>query len=262
MSSADDFMSKRVTMRHSQQGFSLIELMVTILILTVIMGAIFSQIEQVQQRSVTEQSKLDMFQQAREFLDQMSSDLHQAGYPGAQQYSSANPSFVINTSLPTSPYAALSFVAAGLTKIDAGELIFEGDIDGSGNVSIVHYKYDTSGTNCPCLRRSVTQKLPYDPLSASQTAPSYSVEVQNVQNGTSTNPIFFAYSQGSLVTLPKDFDSNPGAIASIDTVQVVMTVQSPVVDPKTLLKPITTLVSTVRLGNCSAAYPGMSNSCQ
>ena len=249
-------------MRHSQQGFSMIELMVTILILTVIMGAIFSQIAQVQQRSVTEQSKLDMFQQAREFLDQMSSDLHQAGYPGPQQYSSANSSFVVNPSLPTSPYANLAFVATGLTKLGPGELIFEGDIDGTGNVSIVHYLYDTGGTNCPCLRRSVTQKLPYDPLSSSQTSPTYSVEVQNVQNGTSTNPIFYAYSQGVLVTLPVDFDSSPGSIASIDTVQIVMTVQSPVVDPKTLLRPITTLVSTVRLGNCSPAYPGMSNSCQ
>jgi hypothetical protein len=64
------------------------------------------------------------------------------------------------------------------------------------------------------------------------------------------------------VSLPIDFDAHPDTIASIDTIQVVMTVQSPIVDPKTLLKPITTLLSTVRLTNCSSAYPGMSNSCQ
>jgi prepilin-type N-terminal cleavage/methylation domain-containing protein len=250
--------------RRSQRGFSLIELLIVILILTVIMGAIFNQIELVQQRAVTEQAKLDMFQQAREFMDQLSRDLHQAGFPGVEVFSTANSHFVLNPANPQSPFANNSIVAVGLTKIDSGDLWFEGDVDGSGQVSVVHYHYDASGTNCPCLKRSVqTPKISADPLS--QQTPVYSVEVQNVQNGdSSSNPIFYAYAHGSgtALSLPLDFDANPKVMASIDTIQIVLTVQSPIPDPKTQLKPITTLVSTVRLPNCSSAYPGQANSCQ
>ena len=260
-------MSKHSCFLHAARfrksaGFSLIELMITILVLTIIMGAIFSQIALVQQRSVTEQAKLDMFQQAREFMDQMSRDIHQAGFPGVNQYSTANSGFVVNPASPSSPYANNSIVALGVTKVDVGDLWFEGDIDGSGQVSVVHYHYDPSGTNCPCLRRSIqTPKVSGDPISGQQT-PVYAVEVQNVQNGASGNPIFTAFSQGSAVTLPVDYDTNPQALAGIDTIQIVLTVQSPIPDPKTLLKPITTLVSTVKLPNCSSAYSGQSNSCQ
>src|SRR2546426_1560874 len=63
----------------AQLGFSLLELMIVVLILSVITGAVFSQISMVQQRARTEQSKLDIFQESREFMDQLGRDLHQTG---------------------------------------------------------------------------------------------------------------------------------------------------------------------------------------
>ena len=87
------------------------------------------------------------------------------------------------------------------------------------------------------------------------------MEVQNVQNTT----IFSAFtweSTGTPITLPIDFDNNPNDIASTDTIKIVLTVQSLNADPRTGQKPITTLVSTVRLNNCSQAATGLTMSCQ
>jgi len=249
------------TMR-AQRGFSLIELMIVVLLLSVIMAAIFQQINEVQQRAAAEETKLDMFQESREFMDQLSRDLHQAGYPSARNFGLGT--LTADPSRPISPYAADYRAAVGITKIDSGDLWFEGDVDGTGNVSVVQYHLDTSTTgNCPCLRRSAQQKINGDPLTG-QTAPVYQVEIQNVQNGTSTNPIFFAYSHGvgTALTLPVDFTANPTSVASIDSIKIVLTVQSNVPDPKTQLRPVTTLVSTVKLNNCSSATSGQYMSCQ
>jgi len=252
---------------RAQRGFSLIELMIVMLILTIIMAAIFQQVSLVQQRAAAEQTKLDMFQESREFMDQMTRDLHQAGYPSVRAFGVGV--LTLDPARPISPYAADYRAAVGITKIDVGDLWFEGDVDGTGNVSVVHYHLDDSTTgNCPCLRRSQQQKINGDPLiigTGGQTSPVYQVEVQNVKNGDTTNPIFSAYSHGSTgtaVTLPVDFNANPATIAGIDTVKIVLTVQSNIPDPKTKAYPITTLVSTVKLNNCSAATRGQFMSCQ
>src|SRR5262249_38304026 len=57
------------------RGFSLIELMMVLVVFLVVMGSIFRLMSNATARSSTEQAKLDMFQEAREFMDQMSRDL-------------------------------------------------------------------------------------------------------------------------------------------------------------------------------------------
>src|SRR3954462_8914000 len=136
-----DWMKRNQSNRHNR--FSLIELMVVLLMVTVIAGAIFSEIDKVQQRSTQEQIKLDLFQESREFVDQMTRDLHQAGYPNIHNFAATQVSGINDMKN-----------AIGLVKIDKDELWFEGDVDGTGNVSVVRYKLDTTGNNCPCLRRS------------------------------------------------------------------------------------------------------------
>jgi len=251
---------RRVGRRSGEGGFSLIELMVAVAIFTVIMGVMFQELDQVEQTSITERARLDVFQEARAFMDLMARDLHEAGYPSPRNF--APGVLVLDPTLPRSPYAADARVAVGLTKVGVGELWFEGDVDGSGSPSVVQYTLETTGENCPCLRRSQETKVYDDPLA--QT-PTYQVQVQNVKNGTAGNPIFFAFAHGSTgtaLTLPIDFDNNPSSIASVDTIKVMLTVESPTRDPKTGLKPISTLVSTVRLNNCSAAMSGEFMSCQ
>src|SRR5207248_9106460 len=112
-------------------GFSLLELMIVLIILLSISAAIFQTINLTTQRSSTEQTKVDMFQEAREFMDQMSRDLRQAGYPSPRNM---DPSILTQTPLINDLHAA-----AGLTNVDTGDLWFEGDVDGSGTVSVVQY---------------------------------------------------------------------------------------------------------------------------
>jgi len=129
------------------RGFSLIELMIVLVVLLIIAGAIFQVINLSTERSATEQTKLDMFQEAREFMDQMSRDLRQAGYPSPRNMS--------QSVLTQVPFKNDLHAAAGLVKIDGGELMFEADVDGTGIVQVVHYNLDTSTTNnCPCLKRA------------------------------------------------------------------------------------------------------------
>jgi prepilin-type N-terminal cleavage/methylation domain-containing protein len=234
----------------NSRGFSLMELMIVIVIVLSISAAIFQTINMTTQRSSTEQTKVDMFQEAREFMDQMSRDLRQAGYP--------NPLDMDPAVLTVSPTINDHHAAMGLVKVADGDLWFEGDVDGSGIVSVVRYHWDNTGTNCPCLKRSQLQKIDADPLTM-QTTEVYQVEVQGVQN----TAIFSAFSNGAAVGLPVDTTTSSGAtIASIDTVRAELSLQAATLDPETRQYPVTTLVTTVRINNCSQAASGQKSSCQ
>src|SRR5438270_8545368 len=123
--------------RSAEKGFSLIELMIVILLLSVIMGSVFSQIDLVQKRFRTEQNKLDISQTAREFLDQIVRDVHKSGYPSLRLY---QPSAFADTD----PYHYKShLVAVGLFYIDPSLIKFEGNLNGDGFVQDVAYKLET-----------------------------------------------------------------------------------------------------------------------
>jgi len=225
--------------------------MIVLIIVLIITTMIFRIINMAMQRSTTEQTKLDMFQEARQFMDQMSRDLRQAGYPSPRNM---DPSLFTQDPLINDHVAA-----AGIVKVSEGDLWFEGDMDGTGRVSVVRYHLDSSTDHgCPCLKRSQLDKINGSPLTG-QTAAVYEVEVQGVQN---TN-VFSAYNNGTALSLPLDISTDHGAvIASVDTVQAMVTLRAAAVDPETRKKPITTLVTTVRLNNCSQAAIGFKTSCQ
>ena len=67
--------------RANQNGFTLIELLMVVLLLSIVVGAVFSQIERAQVRYKVEDQRTDLTQQEREFIDQFTRDLHQTGYP-------------------------------------------------------------------------------------------------------------------------------------------------------------------------------------
>src|SRR5438093_12850768 len=139
-------------MARRESGFSMMELLIVLIIILVISGAIFQTINLTTQRSSAEQTRVDMFQEAREFMDQMSRDLRQAGYPNPRNMDTAV--FTVLTLMPPKPISYDHHAAAGLVKVDTGDLWFEGDVDGTGTVSVVRYHLDSDGTNCPCLKRS------------------------------------------------------------------------------------------------------------
>jgi prepilin-type N-terminal cleavage/methylation domain-containing protein len=235
---------------RKNSGFSLLELMIVLIIVLVIAGAVFSLINLALARTSAEQTKIDLFQEAREFMDQMSLDLRQAGYPSPRNM---DPSL-----LTQNPIMNDLSAAAGLVKVGNGDLWFEGDVDGSGTVSVVRYHLDSTGVGCPCLKRSQLPKIDADPLTG-QTTEQYQVEVQGVLNST----VFSAYTNGTAFTLPIDTTTSGGqSLAKVDTIQAVLTLESQNIDPQTKRKPIVTLITTVRLNNCSQSAIGFKTSCQ
>src|SRR5579862_6683391 len=142
-------MTPMTTMKNTRagaRGFSMLELLFVVALMTVVVASVFSQIALVQQRARTEEAKLDIFQQSRDFADQLSRDLHQTGYPSVRMFDTSSWSTAV-----ASPSSGDSRLATGIILIGPAEIQFEGDVDGTGNVSVLDYKLAASGNNCPCL---------------------------------------------------------------------------------------------------------------
>jgi len=184
-----------------QSGFTLIELMLVCAVLALVLGSVFQGISTVIQRSQSEQTKVDLTQSGREFVDEFERDLHQAGYPNCRMVATAGVGCPADITQPA--VASNSAVAAGLVYVDNTRILFEGDMDGSGVVDSVEYKLvDVNGTNppasCPCtLQRSEVAKV--NALPWSQPPPLFYQELQNVVNSGipgGTNP----YGGGAPIT--------------------------------------------------------------
>jgi prepilin-type N-terminal cleavage/methylation domain-containing protein len=168
---------------REQQGFTLIELMLSAAIFTLLSGAIFALLVPSQMRFQTESQIVSAFEEARLGLDQIVRDVNVAGYPAIGNFSQtpAAGNYAItpvawNPGYPTTP-ACLIGTAGGGTCITPGDfdLIVEGDVDGSGIVKWI--RYQLVGTT---LMRGVVPKAGTDPVTT--TASTMFPYVQNVMN--------------------------------------------------------------------------------
>jgi prepilin-type N-terminal cleavage/methylation domain-containing protein len=215
--------------KRTSAGFTLLELLISLLILAVVSGAVFEQINRMQKRSSSEAMKLDLNQQAREFLDQTVRDLHMAGYPGASMYSN--------------PLASPSKVAVGLVSVSPTQILLEGDVNNDGSVYSVNISYvanDPNDPNCPCVRRSAVTKIDADSFSQ-PTSPIYTETEHIFPPGTgagqSGEDLFAYYDQkGDPVDigLGADISSDDGKIkiASIKTVKINLSLVTNQRDPE------------------------------
>src|SRR5260370_15054999 len=184
---------------RSEAGLSLLELVLVCAILTIVLGAVFNGMDQATKRSEVEQTKVDLTQAGREFVDEFERDVHQAGYPNCRMGGTATGASNCSGSTNQFPVAAAAntTLALGLVHVDSTLVIFEGDVDGSGTVSQVWYQlvdsagnYPPSGT-CPCkLQRAQIRKLATTDASfplPNLANTAFSLELQNVVNsGQST----------------------------------------------------------------------------
>jgi prepilin-type N-terminal cleavage/methylation domain-containing protein len=249
--------SQDIMRRRGQQGFSLLEMLVVVLVLGVVTGGVLSQMEVAIRRSNAEQVKLDNFQEARDFVNQFFRDINQIGYPNIRMASTAaawpTPLVTQNTYTWASQYINDNRFAIGLVKIDANEIRFEADANGDGNVQSIVYTINGSGACALCLQRSQVDKVTANPLTG-QT-PNWGTEVNDV---VSTNPIFSYFkADGTAVAgLPVDISTQAGAqtIASIKTIQISLVIRNNAVkDLKTGLAIETPFEGEVSLNNCSMA---------
>lgn len=165
-------MTKKI---KSSAGFSLLELVFVVAILTLVMGVVFRQINTVQKSAKNEDIKLDLTQEGREFMDQFIRDVHQSGFPGAGIYSVAmTPSDSRN--------------AVGLVKFAYDEVWLEADVNGDGSVDSVDYKLVTASGNgqCPCkITRSQVPKV--NGTAPDSQTPSPTTELTDVVNSGGAN---------------------------------------------------------------------------
>ena len=156
---------------NTRKGFSLMEMMMVVFILTLLVGAIFRLIDQAQVRYSVETRKLDLTQQERDFIDQFTRDLHQAGYPSPVTYGNR---------LDLSS----NRTAVGIWSISQTDLIMEADVDGNGIVDEIAYHLDPNpggANNCPCITRaSVPKSDSTMPWNQAPPAQAYFTQVQNV----------------------------------------------------------------------------------
>ncbi len=176
-----------------QQGFSLLELLVVMGILSVVCGMALTLTNHMVRTNANVTNTTDMVQQGRQFMGQISSDIHNSGYPSRRMFD------------PSGSPAASQY-AAGLVSVTQNSMQFEGDVDGSGNVSVVYLQLVVPAGGCPCtMQRGTVYK------SLGSATPPYYTEVTGVMN---TNVFSAYYNDGSSVLLPASATDLP-AIKSI-----------------------------------------------
>jgi hypothetical protein len=187
-----------------------------VFLLSIVVGAVFSQIERAQVRYKVEDQKVDLTQQEREFIDQFTRDLHQSGYPSVAVFGGQ---FGLNSSQ----------VAAGIWSISSTDLHMEGNMDGSGVQTVEYSYFDGAGwlgpgpNPCPCLRRSAAPKV--DGIApAAQVAGTAFTQVQNVVP-LATQPIFAAYDANGIPIDLTATITDPVKLATIKSVQITVTTQ-------------------------------------
>ena len=225
---------------RSEGGFSLIELMIATLLFTTIAGITFALLGVSLQRYKGEKDYLNSFQQANVAMDQIARDVHTAGYPPANSFTTvtaaANPTKVATPFawMPAYP-AAPCTVGATCTSPTGFDLITEADL-GTGN-GVQWVRYSLQGTT---LMRGVANKVGVDPVGA--TAGTLVPYLENVMNnataaqmatlkagnpqlfpGNAAVPIFtYTYDTGTALQPP-----------NIREVNVSLIVQSARPDPNT-----------------------------
>jgi len=257
--------------RTWQRGFSLLEMITVVAILTLVMGVVFKQVITVQQRYRGEETKLDIAQESREFLDQMVRDLHQAGYP--------NPRIFGTGAALAAPAWNDQRIGAGIVKYTYNDIWFEGDIDGDGQVDIVRYTLNAPGGTCPCsIQRYWNPSKLNNTPPLNQTFNVNATELQNVINsggsggaktngaygisgngpGGATNEtlygglegpyIFQAFKSDGTAVLPTTDPTELGKIRSIQITINVLGKQSGS-DLQTGRRPAISLTATARITN-------------
>lgn len=238
---------------HERNGFTLLELMVSVAILTIVIGVIVEGVNTMQARNTVETNKLDLTQESRQFMDQIVNDLHQSGFPRVETF---DPEALALNALGKPDCALNNKVACGLISISQSAVQFEGDVDGTGVSEVFIQLVQTNGAGAaacgapPCvIQRGTVSKASCAPLTATGactgTAPLYFTEINNVMN---TN-VFGAYeNDGTAVGLPITGNVYNSGF-NITAIGITLYVKSSQPDPKTGTYPTVTMVSTAKINN-------------
>jgi prepilin-type N-terminal cleavage/methylation domain-containing protein len=158
--------------RTGEDGFTLIELMLVLIIFTVLTAAALSLSLDAQHCLWNAQGSSNLLDSGLRALTQMQQDIRLAGYPDARSFSA--------TAVSSHPgIAAYSFTTAS-----GYNLVFQGDVNGNGQVEQVEY---TLPAGSQTLMRLVTPMNPDGSPAGSTVSQSL---LSNVQNQLIGQPVF------------------------------------------------------------------------
>ncbi len=217
--------------RQPENGYSLVELLVATVLFTIIAGTIFSLLFSAQLRYSSESGLTTAFQQANVAIDQITRDLHSAGYPPPSSFAAGtaqtNPQlmalpFSWSPGYPNTPCT----VNGSCGAVPGGyDLILETDT-GDGN-GVQWIRYSLQGTT---LMRGMKPKIKFaDPVAstAADVMLPYLDNVVNVSNPPGNNAVpIFAYRYDCNQPLP----SEPPNICKVNIALIVQAAQP---DPQT-----------------------------
>jgi prepilin-type N-terminal cleavage/methylation domain-containing protein len=212
--------------RKHPNGYSLVELLVATVLFTIIAGTAFSLLFSAQVRYRGESDVTTAFQQANVAIDQITRDVHSAGYPPPSSFA-APPAPPPDPRLVALPFSwSLGYpnvpctVGRSCGSVPGDyDLILETDTGDGNGVQWIRYSLD--GTT---LKRGIATKVAFkDPVDS--TTGSLVPYLENVQNGSKSMPIF-SYTPDPATPSPL----HPSYIQKVD---IRLIVQSAEPDPQT-----------------------------
>ena len=210
-------------------GYSLIELLVATVLFTIIAGTVFSLLLSAQLRYRGESDVTGAFQQANVAIDQITRDVHSAGYPPANAFAagvvSANPQLAALPFSWSAGYPNTPCTVGGSCGAFPGDydLILETDL-GDGN-GVQWIRYSLQGTT---LMRGVTPKVAWADPVASTSGGVLLPYLDNVINESKSRRVF-RYCYDGITDCP----AATGLVSNIREVNVTLIVQSAQADPQT-----------------------------
>ncbi len=264
---------KALRVARSGNGFSAVEMLISIVLLMTVLGVVVKGMTDMQRRNFSETSKMDAVQDTRDFIDQMVRDVHDVGYPPARAIGvvgglpNATPYCTdpLANGVVTAAVRNNISIACGIVSYSPTSIVYEADLDGTGTVSAIYLNLVSNGGNCPCtLQRGVITKT----QEIAGNLPLYFTTVNGVMNsgngaGAATFPlvvpgpgnyaayaaadVFDAYDANAVpITVPCTLATNPDC-SQIRSLQITLNVAPAYADPTSKQFPVYSITSKARI---------------